>query len=442
MRHFISLLTAGILMNMALSAAASPKPQIAAFTVENMPSTDVVRFAVSPAKDKYEYKVVCGDDSIRIRLLDIGMADEDVKYLDTPRGSTLRKVRVVPQLQNRTVLQIHPSGSVLEACARTSVMSLDGNVIVSIALSDSQKRRRTRLLDAEQESREALKRKMDNARNSDTINAGTESVKQTPASSKSDDNGNGAVAKATSDEDSKSLTGTIFDKSSKKGLKLRSDEEVNAQTMKYAGGLLFAAMLGFVAWYMSKKRNRFHIDEDNIDILSRKKVGTHQTLMVARVNGSRFLLAVGDKTVSSLGLIPSDEQSSTVSPLAKRAFAADIQDVVKESLAKEPRISATPYSDIRDDDDVTTDVAHQAQPATNFGSDFQQAIEKIVRERNKPIRSGKARTDAGADIAARTMSEAFSTNESASNVSGLISMARMRAALENQSTPVDNQYRA
>ena len=457
MRYIITLLVMagiGIVGGVANAETNSAsKSKIAGAVVENMASTDVVRFAVSPVQKTYDYKVVCGDDSIRVRLNDIGAESKDIMHLDTPRGSTLRKVRLVPQLQNRSVLQIHPRGAVLEACARTSVISLDGNLVVSIALTDSQKTRRTKLLNAHNETREALKNDPEPivGKTADSRSDKSSNTEVTGGTKKSDNGVASPVTvsqtalKANDNTDRKSVVGTIFDKSKESDSSLKSDEEVQAQTMKYAGALLFAAILGFFAWYTKKKRNRFQIDEDNIDILSRKRVGTHQTLMVARVNGSRFLLAVGDKSVASLGLIPTDGQTTE----SVEDLRTDIRDAVKESLAREPRISATPYSEIRDDDDISvgaTQPAVTAMPTTNkdsnFGSDFQRAIDKIVRDRNKPIRERKARTDAGMESASKALSDAFSMNEGSSNVSGLISMARMRAALENQSSPVENQYRA
>ena len=445
MRHVIQFFIMGLIFSVSLVASAETKSIIAGAVVENMPSTDVVRFVVSPAKEKYDYKVVCAGDSIRVRLNDVGMADKEIKILKTPRGSTLKKARIVPQIQNKSVLQIHPRANMLEACDRTTVMSLEGNIVVSVALSDSQKARRARVLKAHQESKEVIREQASERDESSDAETSASAV-VAPAPKARAQKKSTALTRETKasvnkgnegSDKQKTLAGTIFDKTKKSSAAFQTDDEINSQNMKYAGGLLFAALIGFAAWYTKKKRNRFQIDEDNIDILTSKKVSSHQTLMVARVNGSRFLLAVGDKAVTSLGLIPVDGQ-----PQADSALRADIRDAVRESLSKEPGISATPYSEIKDEDDSVVAALNDTMPANNFGADFQQAIDKIVKERNKPIRAGKARTDAGAAGAGKALSEAFAQSESASNVSGLISMARMRAAMENRTTTEENQYRA
>lgn len=352
-------------------------------------------------------------------------------------------MRLVPQIQHKSVLQIHPRGSALEACARTTVMTLEGNLVVSVALSDSQKQRRMKLLKAQEETKEVLAQQRENvAPTSADNNSGTDTRSGNSLSSTGSVTKAGARKTETSEASStppssgkKSLAGTIFDKS-ETSKTLKTQKEVNSQNMKYAGGLIFAALIGFMAWYMKKRRNRFNIDEDNIDILSSKRLSTHQTLMVARVNGSRFLLAVGDKAVTSLGLIPVEGQGTQ--DLA-RNIRADVSSAVKESLAKEPKISATPYSEIKDDHEMH---GESSDATSNFGSNFQQAIEKIVRERNNPARRERSYNDAPSVPDSKALSDAISQKESPSNVSGLISMARMRAALENNSTSADGQYRA
>lgn len=411
-------------------AQAADATRIGEATVEMMPSTDVIRFSVAPAKDKYETRVVCGNDSIRVRLNDVGAESTEIRYLEIPRGSALRKVRLVPQLQNKSVVQIHTRGMTLEACERTTVMAMDGSIVVSVALTDAQKRRRMMLMNAKADSEKLM--------------AAAEAEGSSPeaaaiVASQSGDASKGmktaTSAKPETEKSKKSLTGTIFDKSKNSGSLLETDEETSERTMKYAGGLLFAAALGFMAWYTKKRKNRFQMLEDSIDILSSKKVSPHQTLMVARVNDARFLLAVGDKAVTSLGLIPADSAETA----GLGGLRENIGRAVKESLAREPRISATPYSEIKDEPALPL---AQPEETTGFGTDFQLAIEKIARDRDKMERKARPRVDARTEPQMKPLSDAFTQSEISSNVSGLISMARMRAALEHRTSSVESDFRA
>jgi flagellar biogenesis protein FliO len=442
MKHIATIIIFSFIGVMTTPTWAAGKSMISGMVVENMPSADVVRFVVSPVIANYESRIVCGDDSIRVRFPDVGLDDMEIRYLDTPRGSTLKTVRVVPQVGKKSVLQIHPRGAVLDACDRTSVMSLNGNIVISVALTPSQKHRRKAMFRAREETKEAVAEKIEQEEASvgadETGKPGKKDTPHAPATSGkqmangSSPDGNETLAGRKKDS---SLAGTIFDKSRKPEPVLQTSEELTSQNMKYGAGLLFAALIGFAAWYMKKKRSRFNLDEDSIDILSSKRLSTHQTLMVAKVNGSRFLLAVGDKAVTSLGMIPIEGESESV----VATLRTDISNVVKESLSREPRISATPYSEIQDEDNGNS-VGNNGG-TSNFNSDFQRAIDKIVQERNNPSRAPKSKKQS-IEGAGRPTSDIFDSIDSASNVSGLISMARMRATLENQASRNESQYRA
>ncbi|MBN2529693.1 MAG: flagellar biosynthetic protein FliO [Deltaproteobacteria bacterium] len=417
-------------------AGSAGTSRIAAAIVENMPSTDVVRFVVSPPMAHYDSKIVCSSDSIRIRFFGLALHNREVSELDIPSGSTLKKVRVVQRGPDNSVLQIHPTGKTLDACDRLSVMSLEGNLIVSMVLTDGQKRRRMALL--QQKAALGLASVAPDSKSDaeDAINPAPAIIKD---NGKIDGNASSDVTaehQFSKKEKDNKLAGTIFDKSRSAAPPMQTIEQTNSQTMKYAGGLLFAAILGFVAWFMKKKKTRRHIVEDNIDILSSKKLGMHQTLMVARVNGSRFLLAVGDKTVTSLGLIPSESGAESI----ESGLRAEINNAVKDSLAREPKISATPYSEVRDE--KAAPAKRDDTGTSNFSYEFQQAIDKIVRERDTPKEKSKRRTEARQQISPSQLTNAFSASEPPSNVSGLISMARMRTALEQQSTNTESNYRA
>lgn len=419
MRLSVSIWVISIYTFFSFSSAAMSS-KIAGVVVESMPSADIVKFVVSPPKSNYEHKIVCGGDSIRVRFFDIGLNKKGIKTLPVPSNSILSRARIVSQMKNKSVLQIHTKGLTLDACTRTSVMMIDGNLVVSMALTDEQKKRRGgHTLVADNAAGEVDKKNASAPRASSASNAAA------PDSIVSNINKN--ASKNISNKGK--IEGTIFDKSKSDTPLLVSQSQVESQTMKYAGGLLFAAFIGFVAWYLKKKKFRFKIEEDNIDILSRKKVSSHQQLMVASVNGAKFLLAVGDKSVTSLGLIPmagQDDLDTTAAPT--------IHQAVKESLDREPNISAVPYSQIKDEES-SIDTAQTIQGG--FGADFKSAIEKISRQRDSEL---------GHDTAHKAVSNnlkaAYNQSEVPSNVAGLISMARMKASLENRNSPHIDDYRA
>jgi flagellar biogenesis protein FliO len=383
--------------------------QVAAAVVEKLPSADTVKIIVSPVTDDYAYNKVCLPDSVRIRLDNVGLSSgQKVKHLEVPRNSAFRSVKIVSQPGNKSVVQVFPRRSIHEVCPATSVMSIGGNLVVSTAA----------------DNKNAVLTKADSTPMEEDAASEPEVAAAPEAKDKVEEEkvaaSEGAVEETEQSKEDR-LKGTIFDKSTNNDTAL-SNVDGESINMKYAGVLLFAAFVGFAAWYVKKKKIRVGDTPDNIDILSTRKLGNHQQLMVAKVNGSRFLLAVGEKSVSALGMIPEDETPADAfsQMVAAPPVIPQREDTRPLTVAanrnRKVRTHATPYAEIKSETPAPAPVVED----DGFGSDFMAAIERISQQNNEaememPRQKAAGDMDFGSDAPV------------SSNVEGLLSMAHMRA---------------
>jgi len=383
-----SLLVASalVLSSLVSVVAEASNPEIAAAVIENEQTAQVVKLVVSPKPSGNTSKVICAADSIRVRIKGVAARDEKITELVVPKDGPLRRARIVPKIGGNSVVQLFTKGRTLSVCSRTSVLDVNGDMIISVALTHDEQEKTSANTATTKE--EILANQGNEKSKSETI------AKKVEKETLGDDEEKSQLKK----EKKKKKAGTpLFGKKSEDGQSQTiSEEDTDSQMIRYAAGFLLAALVAGAAWHLRKKKKAAGNLEDTIDILTSKRLSAHQQLIVASVHGHKFLLAVGDKSVSSLGAIPG-ENSNPIAPAAKEpVVASNTQPGIDDLLKK-----------------LTSNVA-----ATNQGAGFEKELRNAVENRNEEI----GRPDS---LYAKV---AKAPKENVSNVEGLINMARMRAS--------------
>jgi flagellar biogenesis protein FliO len=391
--------------------ARAERATVVAAGVEAAANAEVIRLVVSPSPKSFDPEIVCGGDSIRIRIDSVAARGEDVEEIDVPTGGPMRRVRIAPRTGGGAVVQIYTVGSPYPACERTTAIQLGGEVVVSMALTaEDQKRLAQRRAEVERASAlaaetiravEALRAAdekapvidekapaAEEALVTETAVAKIEPARREPPAPKAPEVKRPADPKAPAGAAALGLG--LKDKA--RPLPVTSGDG-GPSGVRYALGFLFAAGIGALAWW-TKRRKRRKADAltDDIDIVSSRRLSAHQQLIVAQVQGTKFLLAVSDKAVTNLGAVPE-----------ARAFAGRF---------------------------AQADVAAQDGVLTPPRSSLELSREEVRPSDRGFDRELESALDRGAPASAPAPSYSGSA-EAQSNVAGLISMARMRATMRD-----------
>ena len=399
-----------------LSAESGNKvSSIVAATVEDTMSAQVIRMVVSPEIKKGDFDVVCGEGMIRVRLDGIANRGRKTEELNIPGQGPVRRARLIEKNPKNTVLQIIPRRKPLTTCERTSVATVGGEIIVSTARSDGEIERRKALQELGDAKLAAVvpRIRVDHEKAPAKAEAALEADAREGAAEES--------APATQAESEKKLAFKGLQKDAPKST-VPSGEGVVAAP-KVALGFGFAAVVAGLALYLKKKK-KFAIDDlENIEILSTKRLGLKQQLMLVSVQGVKFLLAVGEKTVSALGTVPDSQNGPGVRALlgeesAPQRVAAknNVSEVLEHLIGEASRHAALPVSD------------ESRTEGHRFEDELSQALKSGLRrraEKQPPLRNTGSQSAPGTRSAANT---AASTN-----AAGLVALARMRANLKKNS---------
>ncbi len=380
--------------------ADEDRPTIAAAVVESMPSAEVVRLVVSPPMMDLSHKIICGDESIRIRLGGVASRRRNIENLSVPEHGPMKRVRIVPRGSAGSVVQIYPRRRALATCSRTTLISMGGEIVISTALSQLDKTIKERLVASENQT---IQERAETAGDEEKHNI---SEKQpTPSDQKS---AKKAAAKPV---------GLFAKKKSKSSPKNEpadndapigaadSEFEMNAVRLLTAFG--FVAVITGLAMYVKRRKRRVGEGGDTIEIISSKRLGARQQLVLASVQDTKFLLAVGEKSVSTLGVVPDENRPTAVDDELPRETVGNVQEA-EPALAqwiKEQQLKQREESE-----------ADRPAASSSFNQQFNNAVNAAL---------------AVDDLTPRD-------ENGLSNAAGLIAMARMRADIKRNAdrTPV------
>ncbi len=402
MIHRVGLIAIVVLVIQPMGARATEgKPTIIASSVEDTGATEVVRMVVSPSLKYFEHKIICSNESIRVRLNGIGSRSKEIEDLTVPVAGPMRHVRIVPRGKMGSVVQLYPRRRPLAACGRTTLIALDNEIVISTALSKSDKIRRKRILGIAPKPVELV----DNKAQPKTRNA-DEDKKPVAATEKSNPNPKAQAKKAASPYPSGKGGGFLRkgSKSKKEDIPAKAGSELDSNMMRIALGFGFAAIIAGVALLVKRRKGGLSGNGDTIEILSSKRLGAHQQLVLASVQGTKFLLAVGEKSVSTLGQVRDD-----VEPLRsdETIFGGDESPPPSSEQSVKDRIIQELQSQSMDPAMIESD----GDPSIPFHTGFKKAINAVQN----------------------TDGYSPPVNGDLSNAAGLIAMARMRANLRQNS---------
>ncbi|MCP4679343.1 MAG: flagellar biosynthetic protein FliO [Deltaproteobacteria bacterium] len=321
----------------AWARAQDAKPTIAAAAVESTGSAEIVRLIVSPSVDEISHKIICGEVSIRVRLGGVAARRKSIENLTVSKESSMELVRIVPRGRVGSVIQLFPRRRALAACSRTTLVVLGGEIVISTALSNSDKSRHgSALVRTESDlvrSESALATKQDDAQSK---NAAPAPKKKSTAKKKKE-----STPLFGKNKSKPSKTADAKKKPVAEGFAI----ETNAVRLMAAFGI--AAIVAGLALYFKKRRRGIPGGGDTIEILSSKRLGGHQQLVLASVQNTKFLLAIGEKSVSTLGIVP-DGASSDIPPTNEMATNADSDgSALAEWLGSEAHQPETPDTSVK-----------------------------------------------------------------------------------------------
>lgn len=389
MKQAMSTLIVVLLLSITGTAAvAGEKPTIIAAVVENTGSAEVVRLVVSPAVQSIEEKIICAEGMIRVRLDGINNRGQEVQELTVPADGPIRRVRIVEKNPVDSVVQLYPRRNPQATCARTTVAAFGKEIVVSTTFTGAEAARINSIETSKATS--AMAKKSPVAAHDDTEVASTKSSEPLNAQEDSKE------AKASKDE------GLVFKKGAASSDAAASPALGTSvlDAPKLALGFGFAALAAGVALFIKKKKKFSGADMDSIDIVSTKRLGVRQQLVLVSVQGVRFLLAVSDKSVTSLGVV-SDEDGGI------RRLKAPTMDTPQMSVEStlESLISEASRRAVKNE---TPPPKQEAR--SPFDSELRRALDQTAMSGEKP--ATQARFD------------------TASNAAGLVALARMRANLK------------
>lgn len=432
------------------SWAADDRPKIMAAAVKDAPNQEIVRLVIAPAVDKLESKVVCGNGSYWVRLPQIANLEKAVHNLPIEEASSFARVRLAPKNDaDSTVVQIIPRDHSLAVCEQIAVMSLGGEIAVAVPLTEADKRRKARFAAiSEQIEKNPLKAEADSSKHA-VKEEKTDVKKEEAPKQPSETKKLTEVLSRTTGSDSQTPV------NAKKEGEVATAQGIDIGRAMIAFG--FAALLAGMAFYLKKRKGKVSLDDpDTIDIISSKRLGPKQQLVLASVQGTRFLLAIADKTVTTLGMLPEKGGAAPARQRPLPSFQAgsapgslqvvretppqpapapmtlnqnshtDVHDLLKEMLKQktiEQEPSAKPQAAVpsqvaKSGPVIGPTLGRQMPPAaprpaisTKQAVDFQEELQNAFQAAGH---SGEIDRN---------------TSETTSNVAGLIAMARARAGL-------------
>jgi flagellar biogenesis protein FliO len=387
----------------AEAAEGAALPSIFAATVEDTAKAENIRLAVSPSVDESNLnsKIVCAEGMVRIRLEGVSNRGKELEQLSVPENGLFEAIRIVEKNPTTSVVQMFPRRNPEGTCARTGVTVVSGEIVISTLFSDAELER----IKAAKERDRLVKEQALIAISNKAKAAKAE--QKTPTAAVEDKAANIDIADISDKTDKVAIGSLVFKKDAADSGSDRP-APMSADTLlsnpKLLVGFGFAAVIAGLALYLKKRKPMLKTDFDKIAIISTQRLGLKQQLMLVSVLGTRFLLAVSDKTVSSLGIVTGDElvrPRKILPPYQPEEPAVNAQQSALESLIGEASRRA-----------AKAGMPMERDRADSFDSELRRALDNTALGEEKPRATGRVDT--------------------ASNAAGLVALARMRANLKKE----------
>lgn len=403
-------------MTFSLSAwAQSESVEIVAAAVENTASAQVIRLAVLPSPESMDEKVVCAEGMIRVRLSGVSNRGRLFQEVSTPSKGPIRRVRIVERNPKQTVVQLFPRSNPLGTCARTTAAAVGGEIVISTAYTPAE----AAAVNAKPQEEESPRQVQATVLSPVNEKIGDNSASKDDTAKKdreidSDKKKNVAKKANIDSAPTKSIKDLLKKEKDLAGADDSSGTGVGAlDAPKMLLVFGFAAAVAGAAIFLKRKKKLSIADMDDIEILSTRKLGVRQQLVLVCVRDVKFLLAVSDKSVSSLGVVSGEESAVSGSRLPRMQPApAPVSPPVpepQEMNAESALASLISEASKRIAKDEPTPVKDAYRPRS-FDSELKRALDNTVLSDEKPATQSRF--------------------DSASNAAGLVALARMRANLK------------
>ncbi|MBN2802942.1 MAG: FliO/MopB family protein [Deltaproteobacteria bacterium] len=444
MRFAISIFLTLLFMTMTINSnAADAKYTIFKTSSEATPASDIIRLKVSDVPDDFQPKVICDNGLIRIRMMGLELDDSDsMESVATPDNSPIDKIRLVPKQAGGTIAQLFVSHNALSICSLTNAFVVNGEVVISVGLDNrhiaARKEAVNILKQAEnKEIKKVVSEKPKNSLISKLLSEDDASEKNIKSNKKDLNAVDLALAAVTADNNNSGDHPEQKGAKNEKKSQLLSDTSEGPGQVQVAAAILFILLIAGAALYLKRNKLARAGNDANIDILSSKRISAKQQLVVAEVQGTRFLLGISENSVNTLGTLMGNDTAQFPVP-----------NVDNTQNMKSFNFNTSAYSNGVKSDNIEKSFTFEDRGAEPKGSSynsnkynesgFEGALNSSLRQNTHTVPGYNSFSNAGSKMSSNIGSNKghnFSNNinvnsNTGSNAAGLMALARMRADIE------------
>jgi flagellar biogenesis protein FliO len=416
--------------------AAATTPVVTQTSVVEDDLMSVVRLGVSANPSSVKTDVDCDPQAVRIRFKGLVTHIEgDLQELAIPETSPFSAIRIVPRFSaekgSSTVVQFIPRDKVSAVCSRFQAVVSNDGVTAIYRLTEKDRARRSKLISKDGTETKAPKG-TDKPLQELTAPLAPAPENAAQAKTQAADSTKPPVAEDASSPPASTTDQPLFGKEKKAGAEKAATATSERAALTggkgpspflAALGCALAGLIALAAYFLKRRGHKSSgLDLDSIEILSSKRLGARQSLVLAAVGGKRFLLAVSEKTVSTLGEVRDEDAVAdhpTLSGMAElnppRPATVPMASELGSHKGKAPNLEGLPERDPREL--LRQLLGNNSAPEPVFERELRSAMGNTTAP--EPARPS------------HNLSESSSDGIS-SNAAGLIAMARMRASMRRR----------
>lgn len=251
------------------------------------------------------HRLMSGSSCLRLRFVDVVTEGVDERVED----ETLRRVRVI-YYHNRTVVRVDPrSASSVDLFERAEVQPHPRGLVIVIRRTDREQDRYRAAHQPEEPEERAVESASAEEDEEEEAAPSASSPSEVSASSdeESDDEGAPEAASAAS---TSPISSAARSRSS------RDDEGENegngsGNSIRAATLMGFVVFLGGMAWYVKRRRGKGGAGRPapSIDVVSAKRIGPRQSLLLVEVGGKTLLVGATEKGMNRLATIEAESMA-------------------------------------------------------------------------------------------------------------------------------------
>lgn len=306
MKRFIVVLCAVTLWPLTAEA----EPRITDIEIESSEEEVHIIIALDTPEPSPSYRFMRDNQSLRMLLIDVSAEEADERTED----QTIRRIVTRP-FGNRSIVRLDPHGSPVDTLERAEAMPHPRGIVVIIERSENEVARYRAahlpptVVEPEDEEEEARAESED-----EEEEARAEPVEDVDQAAREEE--------PEEESETAAVAGTPFPASPEESPAAGNDSAAattprggTSSPLRAAGAAGLILLLGGVAWYLRRRRGgggRGARGARSIDIITAKRIGPRQSLLLVDVGGQTILIGATEKGMSRLAMIPGEDETDTL----------------------------------------------------------------------------------------------------------------------------------